>query len=59
MREQTLIDLLTAKRKAEKLAQPYQEETSAKHMLVPAHAWEKLMEATQAVLLEEIDGPRG
>lgn len=55
MKEQTLVALLTSKRLAERLARPYQEENSAKHILIPQHAWDKFMEATQVALLEEID----
>lgn len=55
MNEQTLVNLLTTKRKAERLAKPFQEETSAKHVLIPTHAWESFLEAAQQVLLEEID----
>jgi hypothetical protein len=54
MHDQTLINLLQAKRLAERLAEPHQNENSNKLVIVPVHAWEKLMEATQAVLLEEI-----
>lgn len=54
MRDQILIDLLTARRLAERLAEPQQTETSKKQVLIPVHAWDKLMAATQAVLLDEI-----
>jgi len=54
MKDQTLVDLLTAKRLCERLVKPYQEENSNKNMVVPSHAWEKLMEAVQQVLLEEL-----
>lgn len=54
MNDQTLVRLLQARRTAERLAAPYQAETSAKHIIIPMHAWDALMEATQNVLLEEI-----
>lgn len=54
MKEQTLIDLLIAKRLVDRTSHPYQNENSNKHTAVPTHAWEKLMEAVQAVLQEEI-----
>lgn len=55
MKDQTLIDLLAARRLAERQAEAHQSETSRKSMIVPAHAWEKLMNATQQVLIEEIE----
>ena len=54
MRDQTLLELLAAKRVCMRTATPYQEENSNKHMLVPVHAWEKLMEAIQKALIEEL-----
>jgi hypothetical protein len=54
MKDQTLVKLLQAKRTAVRLAEPYQSETSNKHVIIPMHAWEALIEATQAVLLEEL-----
>lgn len=54
MKDTTLTKLLTAKRTAQRLAEPYQAENSNKHVIVPAHAWDSLLEACQAVLLEEI-----
>jgi hypothetical protein len=54
MHDQTLINLLTAKRLADRLAEPYQNENSNKLVIIPAHVWVKMMDAIQAVLQEEI-----
>jgi len=55
MKDQTLIDLLSARRLAERQAEPFQSETSKKSVIVPSHAWEKLMNATQQAIIEEVD----
>ena len=55
MKDQTLIDLLAARRLAERQAEPHQTDTSKKLVILPTHAWDKLMAATQQVLLEEIE----
>jgi hypothetical protein len=55
MKDQTLINLLTARRVAERQAEPYQTDTSKKLIAIPQTTWEKLLEATRAVLSEEIE----
>jgi hypothetical protein len=55
LKDQTLINLLAARRLAERQAEPYQTDTSKKLVSIPTQTWEKLLEATKAVLLEELD----
>ena len=55
LKDKTLIDLLAARRMAEHQAEPFQTETSKKLVTIPTNTWEKLMEATKAVLLEELE----
>jgi hypothetical protein len=55
MKDQTLIALLSARRMAERQAEPHQSETSKKSVIVPSHVWEKLMDATQQAIVEEVD----
>lgn len=54
MHDQTLVNLLTAKRLAERQMEIYQEDNSKKWVKLPQHTYEKLIEAAQAILLEEI-----
>jgi hypothetical protein len=56
LRDATLIQLLAARRAAEHQVEPMQTETSRKLVIVPQHVWDGLMAATQAVLIEEIEG---
>lgn len=55
MKDKTLIDLLAARRTAERQAEPYQTDTSKKLIAIPTQTWERLLEATKAVLLEELE----
>ena len=55
MKDATLINLLAARRVAERQAEPYQTDTSRKLIAMPQQTWENLLEATRAVLLEEIE----
>jgi hypothetical protein len=55
MKDQTLINLLSARRMAERQAEPHQTETSKKLVAIPQQTWERLLEATKAVLLEELE----
>jgi hypothetical protein len=55
LKDATLVKLLTARRIAERNVEPHQTETSKKLVIVPQHVWDALMEATQQVLIEEIE----
>lgn len=55
MKDQTLINLLAARRIAERQAEPFQQNDSKKLISIPQSTWDKLLEATRAVLLEEIE----
>jgi hypothetical protein len=55
LKDKTLIDLLAARRLAERQAEPFQTDTSKKLITIPQQTWEKLLEATRQVLLEEIE----
>jgi hypothetical protein len=55
MKDANLVALLTAKRQVDKRAEFVQLEDSNKVVTVPQHAFEALMAAVQAVLIEEVE----
>jgi len=50
-----LIALMEARRLAKDQTELWQDETSKKLVKMPVHVYQKLMEATRQVLLEELD----